>query len=177
VRLESSMCDEREDSFIEKNSIAEFEMLEKECFQDEAASKPINLSKQMGAKNRKSSALDHGKRSSGRPVDHTSKNGAKTGAGAKTTVSIVDKNQISHNSPVREHAREILNNLKSCSTEKQSSYHSDESKIEKLENQLMALIAEQEYEVARLKEENMRVAILQSECQRQLERLNKEVSE
>ena len=28
------MCDDREDSFCEKNSIAEFEMLEKECFGD-----------------------------------------------------------------------------------------------------------------------------------------------
>ena len=30
--LENSMYDDREDSFVEKNSIAEFEMLEKECF-------------------------------------------------------------------------------------------------------------------------------------------------
>ena len=29
------MCDDREDSFCEKNSIAEFEMLEKECFEDD----------------------------------------------------------------------------------------------------------------------------------------------
>ena len=36
VQLESSMCDERDDdSFCEKNSITEFEMLEKECFQDD----------------------------------------------------------------------------------------------------------------------------------------------
>lgn len=35
IQMESSMCDDREDSFCEKNSIAEFEMLEKECFQDE----------------------------------------------------------------------------------------------------------------------------------------------
>ena len=39
----------------------------------------------------------------------------------------------------------------------------------------MNLIAEQELEVTRLKEENLRVAVLQSECQKQLERLNKEV--
>ena len=37
LQLNSSMCDDREDSFCEKNSIAEFEMLEKECFQDETA--------------------------------------------------------------------------------------------------------------------------------------------
>lgn len=41
----------------------------------------------------------------------------------------------------------------------------------------MELISEQEKEVGRLKEENVRVAILQGECQRQLERLNKEASE
>ena len=35
IQMESSMCDEREDSFCEKNSIAEFEMLEKECFEDD----------------------------------------------------------------------------------------------------------------------------------------------
>ena len=31
-QLETSMYDDREDSLIEKNSIAEFEQLEKECF-------------------------------------------------------------------------------------------------------------------------------------------------
>lgn len=41
----------------------------------------------------------------------------------------------------------------------------------------MALISEQEQEVGRLKEENGRVATLQGECQKQLERLNKEASE
>lgn len=41
----------------------------------------------------------------------------------------------------------------------------------------MALIAEQEREVVRLKEENFRVAILQDECQKQLERLTKEATE
>jgi hypothetical protein len=34
VQLES-FIDDREDSFAEKNSIAEFEMLEKECFKEE----------------------------------------------------------------------------------------------------------------------------------------------
>jgi len=38
----------------------------------------------------------------------------------------------------------------------------------------MNLISEQEHEVTRLKEENQRVAVLQTECQKQLERLNKE---
>ena len=41
----------------------------------------------------------------------------------------------------------------------------------------MTLITEQEQEVTRLKEENIRVAVLQTECQKQLERLNKEASE
>ena len=41
----------------------------------------------------------------------------------------------------------------------------------------MALISEQELEVCRLKEENVRVVILQGECERQLERLNREASE
>jgi len=34
IQLESSI-DDREDSFAEKNSIAEFEMLEKECFKND----------------------------------------------------------------------------------------------------------------------------------------------
>ena len=41
----------------------------------------------------------------------------------------------------------------------------------------MTLITEQEQEVTRLKEENVRVAVLQQECQKQLERLNKEAQE
>ena len=86
-----------------------------------------------------------------------------------------DKIQIIHESPLKQSARDIINNLKSTSTDKQSyNNHSDESKLDKLESQLMNLIAEQEAEVARLKEENQRVTILQVECQKQLERLNKE---
>ena len=38
----------------------------------------------------------------------------------------------------------------------------------------MALIKEQEMEVNKLREENERVVKLQDECQKQLERLNKE---
>jgi len=42
VQLTSSNCDDREDSFCDKNSIAEFEMLEMECFKDDddTSSKP-----------------------------------------------------------------------------------------------------------------------------------------
>lgn len=36
LQMESSMCDDQEDSFMDKNSIAEFELLEKECFSDGA---------------------------------------------------------------------------------------------------------------------------------------------
>lgn len=170
---ESSMYDEREDSIIEKNSIAEFEQLEKECFQEEAATKHINLSKQtpLGAKGktRKSQLDGQGKHSS---------NVASSKTFAIATKS-VDKLEQIEESPVRQSARELLNNLKSASPDKLSSafQSEDESKIERLENQLMALITEQESEVARLKEENSRVATLQSECQRQLERLNREASE
>jgi len=41
----------------------------------------------------------------------------------------------------------------------------------------MALITEQEREVILLREENFRVTLLQGECQKQLERLNKEMLE
>lgn len=41
------MCDEREDSFIEKNSIAEFEMLEQACFQEEATTERISRGKKV----------------------------------------------------------------------------------------------------------------------------------
>ena len=71
----------------------------------------------------------------------------------------IEKIQNNQDSPIRQNAKELLRNLKSCSTEKQS-YKSDESKIDTLEQQLMALISEQEREVSRLKEENVRVAIL-----------------
>ena len=43
MQLESSMCDEdRDESFIDKNSIAEFEMLEKECINEEIVSDVCN---------------------------------------------------------------------------------------------------------------------------------------
>ena len=46
--------------------------------------------------------------------------------------------------------------------------------MDSLEQQLIALIKEQEMEVNKLREENERVGKLQDECQKQLERLNKE---
>ena len=66
------------------------------------------------------------------------------------------KVQIIHDSPVRKSARAILNNLKSASADEQS----EDGKLDKLEHQLLNLIAEQELEVNRLKEENIRVAVL-----------------
>lgn len=41
----------------------------------------------------------------------------------------------------------------------------------------MGLISEQEQEVARLRDENSRVLTLQQECQKQLERLNREAAD
>ena len=37
LQMESSMCEDQEDSFMDKNSIAEFELLEKECFTEDTA--------------------------------------------------------------------------------------------------------------------------------------------
>jgi len=60
------------------------------------------------------------------------------------------KSQVSLlESPIHKNARDLLRNLKSCSTEKKSQ-KSDESKLDKLELQLLALISEQEKEVTRL---------------------------
>jgi flagellar motility protein MotE (MotC chaperone) len=51
------------------------------------------------------------------------------------------------------------------------------SRMDLLEAKLQSLIAEQEEELTKLKEENMRVKALQEECQQQLERLNRETEE
>ena len=51
------------------------------------------------------------------------------------------KAQITHESPIRQSAREILRNLKSASTEKVSAFN-DDSQLDTLEHQLMALITE-----------------------------------
>lgn len=165
IQLESSMCDDPEDSFCEKNSIAEFEMLEKECFQDEVPQQVgANTAQQSKSKPQKQVAILDLKKVANRKTPS---------AQQVTSKRNESKVQIIHDSPVRKSAREILNNLKSASADEQS----EDGKLDKLEQQLLNLIAEQELEVNRLKEENLRVAVLQSECQKQLERLNKEAQD
>ena len=177
---------DEDDSFYDKNSIAEFEMLEKECFQEEGVP---NQSARLAPQNHNAGRLPPSGNNAAKKVGMLDLgqvkriNGEKdaaaatlkaNGAGGKLGKKS-DKIQIRHESPLKQSARDIINNLKSTSTDKQSyNNHSDESKLDKLESQLMNLIAEQEAEVARLKEENQRVTILQVECQKQLERLNKE---
>ena len=112
------MCDDREDSFCEKNSIAEFEMLEKECFQDETAPTQNLQSKPNGTKPmKKVNGLDlkkvHARSPSGRK-------GISNLKPAKNTTATPKAVQIVEDSPVRQSAREILNNLKSASTDKNS---------------------------------------------------------
>jgi hypothetical protein len=49
--------------------------------------------------------------------------------------------------------------------------------LDELEARLQALIKEQECEVLKLNTENSRVKMLQEECQKKLDRLNKEAEE
>ena len=53
----------------------------------------------------------------------------------------------------------------------------DSGKLDELEARLQALIQEQESEVIKLRAENSRVRNLQEECQKQLDRLNREAEE
>jgi phage shock protein A len=53
----------------------------------------------------------------------------------------------------------------------------DSGKLDELEARLQQLIQEQESEVIKLRAENSRVRNLQEECQKQLDRLNREAEE
>ncbi len=53
----------------------------------------------------------------------------------------------------------------------------DSGKLDELEARLQELIQEQESEVIKLRAENIRVRNLQEECQKQLDRLNREAEE
>lgn len=53
----------------------------------------------------------------------------------------------------------------------------DSGKLDELEARLQELIQEQESEVIKLRAENSRVRNLQEECQKQLDRLNREAEE
>lgn len=110
------MCEDQEDSFMDKNSIAEFELLEKECFTEDTSH------------TQKSTAMVKGTKAKKQVGNFDSK--IKEQKGKKT----VDFNnvQIIHDSPVKKTATEIISNLKSAHSDKNSDTL-DEGRIDKLE--------------------------------------------
>ena len=79
--------------------------------------------------------------------------------------------EVKEESPLKQSAREIINELKDFRTAsspaksvQDSQVNADDERLMSLESKLMALIQEQESEVLRLQQENERVAYLQEEC-------------